>query len=286
VRRVRAVGLREVNRLFVVAYLAQYEFQFGIGTLGALFILSGVLAVLGFVGPARYSARTSRTIGTFVALLGAALCLSALADYQPGCQWCRHDGWGGTSPSPFFLVWLVGLISIGVFNTVRAIRTGRNPPVHELADTAVVTASQAAQASAGRGDHDAIRLLARDAPERVIGGGTFPSRAGPMNATWPLLELAIHAWGLTISLHGVWRFMAFPFVTREQFDTRVVWSAGWNSLESVDHTNTTLLFRVAGKAVARFVVLDPRKLEGTFNALEAHEIATRQVRRVSFGKSR
>lgn len=268
--------------MVVLAYLAQYDFQFGIGLLGALFILSGLLTVLGFVGPARYSLRTSRGLGIAVALIGAALCLAALADFQPGCQWCKHDGWGGASSSPFFLVWFVGLVSIGVFNTVRAIRTGRNPPVHELADTAVIPVAKAAQVAVGRGDPGAIRLVAGDALGRVVGGGRFPSRAGPMNASWPLLELAIHEWGLTISLHGVWRFMAFPFVTREQFNTRVVWSADWNSLESVDHTKTMLLFRVAGKSVASFAVFDPRKLEGAFRALEAHEIATRKVRRVSF----
>ena len=112
--------------MLVLAYLSQYEFQFGVGVLGAVFIVSGLLGVLGFGGQTRMTARAARTTGTLVALVGIALCSAALADAQPGCNWCKRDGWGGgTSPSPIFVVWLVLIVGIGVFNAVRSVLAGR-----------------------------------------------------------------------------------------------------------------------------------------------------------------
>jgi hypothetical protein len=114
--------------VLVLAYLSQYEFQFGIGALGAVFVVSALVAALGFGDRKGISARVIRLTWILVAVAGLALCSAALADFQPGCNWCRHDGWGGgESPSPIFLVWLVGLVTIGVVQNARAIRAGRKP---------------------------------------------------------------------------------------------------------------------------------------------------------------
>lgn len=129
----------------------------------------------------------------------------------------------------------------------------------------------------GRGPVEAA-LANGKTPERVVGGGRFKGSFGLTSASWPLLELVIDDWGLTMRLHGIGKFMARLFVSREQFRTRVVWSIDWRSLDSVDYTDRTVVFRVSGKRVARFVVLDQRRLVSVFRALEAHGIATRRVR--------
>lgn len=186
--------------MLVLAYLSQYEFQFGIGALGCVFVVSGLLAALGFGERARMSARTARTTGMLVSLVGFALCGAALADFQPGCNWCRHDGWGGgDSPPLFFDVWLVGLLGIAIFQIVRGLQRGRSASDHS--GWSAISQNEALTSS----DLGARAELSVLCGVSQTSWGRF---------SWPLCRAVFLAEGVTFQALGPLRFVAPPFTLR------------------------------------------------------------------------
>lgn len=188
--------------MLVVAYLSQYEFQFGIGVLGAVFIVSGVLTALGFGNQMRMSARAAHVAGMVIALVGLALFAAAVADFQPGCTWCRHDRWGGgTSPPPIFLVWLVGVMGIGTVQAARGIRARRQASDRSDHGWAAVSGSQPLAAATTSAANELS----------VVGGISLRSWG---RFSWPMCRATVAADGVMFEARGPLRFIAPPFALR------------------------------------------------------------------------
>jgi hypothetical protein len=162
-------------------------------------IVSGLLAALGFGYQTRMSARAARSTGMVAAVVGVALCSAALADVQPGCDWCRHDGWGGgTSPSPIFLVWLVGIVGIGSFRAARAILAGRKPSGKDDDGWASISGNRTPQATG----------VAATNGLSVIGGISQRSWG---RISWPMCRATVTENGVVFEARGPLWFVAPPF---------------------------------------------------------------------------